>query len=350
VQVLTRAELTAALAARQMLIERKPLAPAEAIGRLTPLQGQESPAPFVALAARLDGFNRNQLEAAIDSRDVVKTSIMRMTLHLAAGADFPAYAQFTRQPRMRKWRPTYAHLDEEGVVGDLTAWFDEPRTNTEIRQRVSRYDGVTPDMWTPVIFARTLLPLVQVPPSGHWKAIRQPQFVVDPRPLPTPAEAATRVLTRYLEAFGPASRRDIASWSGVPQRDFAGALASLPTVSYHDEEGRELLDLPGLPLPPASTPLPPRFLASWDQALLAYADRDRIIPPAVQPLRLTLSGDCTLTVDGRVAASWKVKDGLLTLNPHVEIPRAARAGIREEALRTARFIAPDADHHEVTGL
>ena len=58
VRTLTRQELTAALAARQMLIERQRLAPAEAIRRLTPLQGQHPPAPYIALAARLDGFTR----------------------------------------------------------------------------------------------------------------------------------------------------------------------------------------------------------------------------------------------------------------------------------------------------
>ena len=57
-RVLTRQELTAATAARQFLIERRTLAPAEAIRRLTPLQGQHPPAPHIALAARLDGFTQ----------------------------------------------------------------------------------------------------------------------------------------------------------------------------------------------------------------------------------------------------------------------------------------------------
>ena len=75
-------------------------------------------------------------------------------------------------------------------------------------------------------------------------------------------------------------------------------------MSYRDERGTELLDVPGGPLPPESTPLPVRLLGRWDQPLLAYADRERIIPAEVKPLQLTLSGDQTVTVDGRVAASW----------------------------------------------
>jgi hypothetical protein len=356
VRTLTRPELTAALAARQMLLARQRLAPAEAIRRLPPLQGQHSPAAYIALAARLDGFTRDDLEAAISSRAVVKTTIMRLTLHFAAATEYPAYAQLTRQARMRTWRKTCPHLDEAQVAVELGAWLRErPRTNAEIRERVRRrYEGVTDDAWTPVIFARTLLPLVQLPPAGFWRDPRRPSFIADPRPLPDPADAATLVLSRYLAAFGPASRRDVAGWAGVAQRDFAEAWTRLPTVSYRDEHGSELFDLPDQPLPPASTRLPVRLLANWDQPLLAYADRERIVSPEVQELKLGLSGDATVTVDGRVCASWHLRrDGdavQLTITPHVEIRRSARAEIRAEAKRTARFCEPDARSFDVRGV
>ena len=263
-RTLTRAELTVALAARQMLLARRAIPPGEAIRQLTPLQAQDPPAPYVALAARLDQFGRADLEAAIERGAVVKTTIMRTTLHLAAAGDFPAYAQLTRQARMRTWRKTYSRLDEDTVAAELADWFAGPRTNDEIRARVRRYEGVADDPWTAVLFARSLLPLVQVPPAGFWGERRRPSFALDPRPLPAPLDAATRVLSRYLAAFGPASRRDLASWAGVAQRDFADAWARVPTVSYRDERGIALLDLPDQPLPrpdpppgPLSLPLGP---------------------------------------------------------------------------------------------
>ena len=353
-RTLTRSELTAALAARQMLLERQSLPAAEAIRRLTPLQGQDSPAPYVALAARLERFAQDDLRHALDGGGVVKTTIMRVTLHLAAGADYPAYAQLTRQARMRSWRKTFAHLHEATVAAELAGWLQEPRTNAEIRERVSRYEGVSDDPWSAIVFARTLLPLVQRPPAGYWRERGRPSFVVDPRPLPEPVAAAALVLSRYLAAFGPASRRDVAAWAGVAQRDFSDALSHVPTVFYRDKHGSELLDLPDQPLPPASTPLPVRLLARWDQSLLAYADRERIIPPELQPLKLTLSGDQTVTVDGRVAASWRLERGRdaveLTVTPHVEIRRSARAEIRAEGERTARFCEPDARSVAVAGI
>ena len=332
-RTLTRPELTAALAVRQGLAERLRAAPAEAVRRLTPLQAQHPPAPYLALAARVEGFAREGLEAAITDGAVVKTTINRLTLHLAASADYPAYAQLTRQARMRTWRKQFAHLDEEKVTAELREWFREPRSNADVREHVGAYEGVAAEPWAPVIFARTLVPLIQLPPAGHWDDSRRAAFVADPRPLPDPADAATLVLERYLAAFGPASRRDAAAWAGVAQRDFAAAWERLETVEYGDG----LRDLPGAPLPPADTPLPPRFLGHWDQALLAYADRERIIPPELHPLAATVSGEPTFTVDGRVAGTWNVRDGVLALAPLVELSRAQQAAVREEARRTARF-------------
>jgi len=334
-RVLTRKELTAALAARQLLIERHTLAPAEAIRRLTPLQAQEPRAPHIALAARLDGFTQGDLERAIDDGQVLKATSMRMTLHMAHAGDFPAYAQLCRHHRMRALRNRHPDLDEERVAADLTAFLQAPRTNLELRERMATYDGAPPDPNMPLLYARTLLPLTFLPPAGHWRdTTRKARFVLDPRPLPDPEDAGALVLTRYLEAFGPASKRDVAAWAGVAQRDFPWH--RVQTVSYRDEQGRELLDLPGRPIPPAGIHLPPRFLGNWDQPLLAYADRERIIPPEIQPLKLTLSGDCTVTVDGRVAASWRMDGPKLIVKPHTDFDHDA---VREEARRTARFCA-----------
>ncbi len=349
---LTRRELTAALAARQLLLERGRLSPAEAIRRLTPLQGQHPPAPYIALAARLEGFTREALEADIAARAVVKTTIMRLTLHLADAGDYPAYAELSRQFWLRKWRATYPQLDEEKVAAELGAWLTEPRTNTEIREHVRGYDGVADDQFAPIWFARVLLPVVQLPPAGFYDDTRRnTAFVIDPRPRPDRVDAAAHVIRRYLTAFGPAQKRDVAAWAGAAQADFAAAWEHVETVTYRDEEGRKLLDLPGQPLPPADTALPPRLLGHWDQALLAYQDRERIIPPEVAPLRLTLSGSPTVTVDGRVAASWYLSregdDVTVTIEPHTDIPRGAHQAIREEAERTARICEPDATRYEV---
>ena len=246
-------------------------------------------------------------------------------------------------------------LDEERVAAELGKWLREPRTNSEIRERVRGYEGVSDEQWAPIVFARTLLPLVQLPPGGSWGDRGRASFVIDPRPLPDPVDAAAAgagALSRR-----PSARRAAATWPPGPAWPSATSprrWRACRVVTYRDERGTELLDLPGRPLPPESTPLPVRLLGRWDQPLLAYEDRERIIPAEVKPLRLTLSGDQTVTVDGRVAASWQLeRQGgavRVAVTPHVELRRAARAEIRAEAERTARFCVPDARSVDVVGI
>ena len=280
---------------------------------------------------------------------------MRMTLHLAAADDYPAYAQLVRQVRMRTWRKQYAHLDEAQVTAELGAWLREPRTNEEIRERVWRYEGVSEEMWTPIIFARVLLPLVQLPPAGHWGDRRRPKLRRRPAAAARPrrgGHARALALPRRVRAREPPRRGGVGR--GRPARLRRRRGSAWRRSSTATSRARRCSTSPGSRCRPPRRRCPPRLLAHWDQPLLAHADRERIIPAAVQPLKLTLSGDPTVTVDGRVAASWAVEregDAVrLTVTPHVEIRRAARAAIRAEAKRIARFCEPDARTVEVAGV
>ena len=209
---------------------------------------------------------------------------MRATLHAVAADEYAAYAQLARQARLRNLHKAHGHLDLERVEAELRVWLREPRSNAELRERLWELDGMTRDAWTPILFVRTLLPLVQLPPAGAWADRGRAPFVVHDAALPSLEDAAAHVLGRYLAAFGPASLRDAASWAGATQRDFAGAAERLGAVTLRGPDGGKLLDLPGAPLPPGDTPLPVRLLAHWDQPLLAYADRERIMPAEVAPL------------------------------------------------------------------
>jgi hypothetical protein len=147
---------------------------------------------------------------------------------------------------------------------------------------------------------------------------------------------------RYLRAFGPATRADIAGWSGLRVSDFADALDTLePLRRLRDEDGRELLDLPRAPLPPPETRAPVRFLPKWDNTLLAHADRRRVLPEDLRKAVIAKNGDVTQTflVDGLVAGSWTVdKKGKVSVAPFAPLPRAARRDVEDESARLEAWL------------
>jgi hypothetical protein len=164
--------------------------------------------------------------------------------------------------------------------------------------------------------------------------------VAEPEPV-DPLAARIELVRRYLAAFGPASRADIASWSGMRVRDFAPALDALePLRRFQDEDGRELLDLPRAPLPDADTPAPVRFLPKWDNVLLGFADRRRMLSDEHRRNVVMKNGDVaqTFLVDGFVAGTWQAQKGRVVLQPFAPLPRAVRREAEDEAARLAEFL------------
>ena len=111
---------------------------------------------------------------------------------------------------------------------------------------------------------------------------------------------------------------DYAAWTGLLRMTVARAVAEAagPLERYADEHGRELLDVPGAPLPPAETPAPARLLPRWDNTILAHADRSRVVPDAYrQGMSLGEAGSDyqVFLVDGFVAGSWRIERGRVVL-------------------------------------
>jgi len=114
-----------------------------------------------------------------------------------------------------------------------------------------------------------------------------------------------------------------------------------PLLRFRDELGRELLDVPGAPLPDPETPAPVRFLPKWDNVLLAWADRTPVLPEQYRKTVISLNGDVaqTFLVDGFVAGIWRVENGRVVLEPFSALPRSVRRELEDEAGRLEAFLA-----------
>ena len=113
---------------------------------------------------------------------------------------------------------------------------------------------------------------------------------------------------RYLAAFGPASVKDIATWSGLTGvREIVERLRG-GLRTFRDENGVELFDVPDAPLADPDTPAPVRFLAEYDNVFLSHADRSRIVDPADRPQFGSWDGRFfrIVLVGGFIRAVWRL--------------------------------------------
>ena len=345
-RVLTQRELNRATLARQLLLKRERVPVVKAVERLGGLQAQEPAAPFVGLWGRLEGFEAEELRAAIARRAVVKATLMRGTLHLVSAADWAHL-----QPLLGTATARRGHTTPEetmSAVSEATlAFARQPRSNRELNDFVAGVGGsVGPGQWWRT---RTRIPLLHAPTGGPWCFGLQPRLVAPPPRLRArlrDADAGARLLlVRHLAAFGPAAVADIARWSHVTTPRVRQELERLGSrlERLRAEDGRVLHDLRGAPRPDGDVAAPPRFLPMWDSAILAFDDRTRILPEEHRGEVVNRQGDVrpTFLVDGVVAGMWRTNGGRVELLPFAPLPRQARRELEEEARRLEAWLAPN---------
>jgi hypothetical protein len=330
-RTLTQRELNRALLARQLLLERARLSLPRALERMGGLQAQYAPSMYIGLCSRVEGFERDALTRALERRSVVQGTLLRSTIHLVSRADYWPFAVAAKEARRMWWlraRPE-PFTDREMRV----ALGDGALRRAELDDLVGKARAQGVGLW---------VDMVRAPPSGTWERRRADLYAAAEGwlgpPDVDPDDALDHLVRRYLAAFGPASRDDVASFTGMRIGDVAPALERLTLRRFRSEDGEELLDLPRAPLPDPETPAPVRLLPTWDATLLVHARRTGILPEEHRPRIFNVrspQSSPTFLVDGAVAGTWRYDDGRIALEPFERLDRATMRALREEADRMA---------------
>jgi Winged helix DNA-binding domain len=308
--------LNRATLARQLLLSRSPMSALDAIEHLVGMQAQAPFAPYYGLWSRLDGFTGENLSGLLVSRKAVRIVLMRGTIHLVTAEDCHRLRPLA-QPvldRMLKTNATHgrplAAVDVSAVVDAARRLLDaEALTPGEIGARLAEEWPDTPP-GSLAEAARSLLPLVQVPPRALWQRSGQVRLTTATAWLGKPRGKALTIddlVVRYLAAFGPASTADVQTWSGLSR--LGEVVERLDLIRLKSEGGQTLYDIPDAPRPDPDTPAPVRLVAPFDNILLSHADRTRVISDAHRKRLFSGKNGVfpgTVLVDGFVAGTWEL--------------------------------------------
>ncbi|MGW2053905.1 winged helix DNA-binding domain-containing protein [Streptomyces sp. NPDC001840] len=357
--VLSTRALNRATLARQLLLDRADIPLLDAVAHLGGLQAQEPQEPFTGLWSRLRAFDPAALDGLLTGRSVVRTHLMRRTVHLVTADDVLAWrARHDAMLRQRVLGTYRRELDgtdlaELAAAGRAVMADGEPRSMTELaRALADRWPAPGPRALGEMLVA-ALVPMAQLPPRGLWRTRAGVRNVplsswlsreIDPPATDGSDPVGQTLVRRYLAAFGPAASADLRAWCGLAGLPAAVAAIREELVTFRDEHGRELLDLPDAPRPDPGTPAPVRFLPAFDNAILGYHDRSRIIDAPHRGLSVT--GARIVLVDGRTAATWTVEAGTVTVTPLRAFTRTEHTAVTEEAQSLASFLS-DGDSDRV---
>jgi hypothetical protein len=354
VPMLSPRALNRATLERQMLLRRQKLPALQVIEHLVGMQAQAPDSPYVGLWTRLEGFHADELARLILDRRAVRIALMRNTVHLVSARDCLQLRPLVQSVIDRGLYANRAHRTSiEGV--DIEALAATGRSLLEERTHTAKELGeILRERWPerdPASLARAirhLVPLVQVPPRGVWGKSGPAAHTTAEAWLGRPLKSDSsleEMVSRYLGAFGPATVKDVQAWSGLSRLGEVVERLRPRLLSFRDERGKELFDLPDVPRSDPDTPAPPRFLPTFDNLILSHADRTRVIADEYRRAIASKNGmvPATFLVDGFVRGTWKTERtrgrSTLLIEPFEALAKQDRDDLAEEGERLIWFKA-----------
>ncbi len=324
------------------------------------LQAQVWGATTLGMRARSARLDAAKVTRALNSdRSIVRTWLMRNTLHVVAAEDVRWLLHLLGPVFARAGSSRHAQLGlDDGLKARGVAAIREilteagPLTRYELVDRLrSRQVALDPKTQAPIHLIG-LAALQGVLCLGHDREDGASTYVLlddwVPQARPPSHEAALAELARrYFAAYGPATVEDLRAWSGLPMLEarsaVKGARAGLTEVVIQGGPGFVLKGRPRLEAKPLKTDV--RLLPAFDTYLLAYRRRDLAVPQPLQR-RLQRGGGWihpAVVVNGRAVAAWSLRKSgsradRVLVEPSEPLPRAVRAGIDVEVTDIARFL------------
>ena len=313
---LTWDDLAAAALARQFPETSADARPdvAGRLDRVGPVQTQTARSPFLALAARFPGTSRAEVTEAYESRSIVRGSTIRGTVHTSTPAQYAALGAATRVGQRTLWQRLLKL--ERSDLDDLWAATEdfarEWRSADDLQDHLHRWllEHEGHDRVTGAMAGRYLA-------FGHGGLVRRPvngdgagQGAPVNRTLPPVVAAGLAdAVGLHLRSHGPASRHDVAWWSGLGLRVVDEVLDAVDGLVRQDGlDGRTYVDLPDSPAPRVLDDV--RLLPEFDALMCGYdpAGRVRFAERAhLDRLWIGANGMVLppLLVDGRITGYWR---------------------------------------------
>jgi hypothetical protein len=344
--------------ARQRLDPRAPARSLIEVARaLCGVHAQLASSAELALGARIDGLDRDEVRAALEEeRSLVKTWAMRGTLHLLPADDLALYVAVLA-PRWDNpggaWLRGHGVPEEhfEAIVRLVPRALDgRPRTRAELAERLAEVGG--PELRERLLSGWGAL----LKPSAHRGNLcfgpsqgRNVTFVRPDRWLSgfrreDPDRAALEVVRRFLAAYGPATADDFGRWIGFrsaqPKRMLAALGDEVAEVTV-DGHPASLLAADVKALQRAKAPSSVRLLPAFDPYVVGTRPREQLVDPAHAAKIFRPQGwiSPVVLVDGAGVGTWKHERGRVELEPFGRLSRAVRQAVDEETDRLRAFLA-----------
>jgi len=334
----------------------------QVIGNIGGVQAQVMSAAELQAVVRVNCKASDVRNALWKDKTLVKTWLMRATLHLVPAADLPIYTAALGSYGMRntnawlKWMQiTEPELND--VIDAIGEALDgQALTREEVIARVGkgrseRIQAGLKSGWGGLLKPVARKGLLCFGPSrGSSVTFIRPQQWLGSWRDADPETALAELARRYLRAYGPATKNDFArwwgQWPGVGNTAWAALAKEVVPVTIEGSRA-DILAADVERLASIRPERSVRLLPSFDPYLMGHASRDHLVAPEYLSRVSRTAGWISAVVlsDGLVVATWthEVNKGTLalTVDPIRKLAPAMMKAVRSQADAMAEALGLD---------
>jgi hypothetical protein len=341
----------------------------DVVSRIGAVHAQVMSAAELQLAARIDGLSPADVQNALwHDRTLIKTWLLRGTLHLVTAADFPMYiaaldkyvAGFYRRPSWLKYHGVTPDELDAIVEGIRTTLGDEGMTREQLADAIVEHTGkaelreLLRSGWGALLKPAAHRGYLGFGPSqGQNVTFVQPARWLGEWTPVDPAEAAKEIARRYLAAYGPATTDDFGRWMGMESSAAKRIFRSLDgEIEEVDVEGWKAWALVSSlkqveALKPSRVV---RLVPGFDPYVVAFYRHCQYIMPEAHKARVYRQQGWispVVLVGGRMEGVWEYDKKRSKVVVKVEMfaqpDSEVRQGIDAEASRLGKFLDTDVE-------
>jgi len=348
---------------RHHLLEEPPADAVTLCRDVCGVQAQVMSAAYLQLWARNHAISKAEISHALwQTRTLVKTSLMRQTLHLIPADEFALYIAALRPSRVAQALRAMARCGVDREEGEaLTPLIMDALSQAPLG-RAAIAAAVRPKVSKRVrVFMENSWSMIRIPiaegqicygagEGNEVVYVRTDRWLPNasrPKNKMSVTEAQCALFRKYLRAYGPATPADFSHWAGIPMQEAKalGPLLESELVDVFVDQKRCLLlreDLDELQKD-AKGKVCIRLLPNFDTYLLAHHDKEHLLSKENYKRVYRNQGwiSAVVLVDGEIAGVWSYKPRgkklAVEVEPFGKLSKVTRAGIEREAGSLAAF-------------
>jgi hypothetical protein len=338
----------------QQLISTKFKKPLELISWLGAIQGQDYAGAKWALGLRLPGITDTYVEKEFAAKTLLRTWIMRGTLHIVSAADIHWMVNLLAPRIIKKNTRRYRELelDDDTLKQSNQVLKESLEGGTELNRKelldILRKKGIdTEGQRAPYILQRASLDglICQCGVDSNVPLYMSLDMI--PESDMDDDEALAELTRRYFKSRGPATIQDFIWWSGLLTADARTGLEAVKSelnqetingrTYWYSEEESSLINTedPGANLPVV------HLLPTYDEYFFAYRDRSASLDLKIRKY-LQKHYRPTISLDGQIVGTWrrtfKKSRVLMEYHPFITLNRDEKHALGEAELLYRKFI------------